>query len=910
MPVDWLALWGVTQAAGFLFKPVLEELAKDAVKDIFKDKIKASFGSVFKAASRDTLTKAYGRAVKELLQLIQDELIANDIAEAQVEAWNDDVKLFIGGDGVQQTLRRAFSESASLVDAGLLARSWQQMPNGPHPLPGELNWPRIAKLFSAKVRNIRYEEKELRDILAAQASAETAEAVKNRTGVAPDFNLEKYREALLESHQHLKLEVIDHTGSSYKVQLRSVFVPQNVRDCQEYIPQVFEIPKEHLLRLRKSGGMDEEMLELAEGMQEELVDMRRRSYLDQSPRSVMEVVADERLPHVVILGSPGSGKSTLLKAMALEWAQEIEATARAARPVPLFIELREYDRWECPSGKSFVRFLHEAPLPCRLNQLRLDEILRRRGGAVLLLDGLDEIFDQNRRGDALNAIHSFSNDYHDTPVIVTSRIIGYQQRRLSDAGFRHFMLQDLDDDQIEEFLDRWHQTFLPEARERGAKRRRLGEDNFAFVHRTLLEYFCASALVRQSLREESSLEFLKTQVFAPHWRDESWHEVLRLIAGMDDQLPVEHIAKIIDFLLEEKDASYEFHNIFLAANCCLEVRNPRSLGQSRIRVTDALLRLVRFDFPYFYDVDDEETQRRDEIRDKAVRALANPQLIDQAHSWIKERSQSDKDWVVRLVAVYELVRGWKDDPDTLPLLKDRAVKDDDGDVRYVAVHELVRGWKHDPDTLPLLKDRAVKDDDGDVRYAAVQELARGWKDDPGTLPLLKDRAAKDGSGEVRRAAVQELARGWKDDPGTLPLLKDHAAKDDDYLLRLAAVYELGRGWKDDPDTLPLLKDRAAKDGSWFVRRAAVRELARGWKDDPDTLPWLKDRAVNDPLPVADARNHPRISSVRDAAIGAIFRGWPDDPGTLSFLREREENDPTPWLREEAKRWADEIEARG
>jgi hypothetical protein len=107
------------------------------------------------------------------------------------------------------------------------------------------------------------------------AAAATAEAVQNQTGVAPDFDLEKYREALLERHQHLKLELLDHTGSAYKLQLRSVFVPQTVRDCQEYIPQVFEIPKEHLLRLRQAGGLDEAMLDLAEGMREELIDTRR-----------------------------------------------------------------------------------------------------------------------------------------------------------------------------------------------------------------------------------------------------------------------------------------------------------------------------------------------------------------------------------------------------------------------------------------------------------------------------------------------------------------------------------------------------------------------------------------------------------------------------------------------------------
>ena len=32
--LDWLALWGVTQAVGFVFKPVLEDLAKDTRKEL------------------------------------------------------------------------------------------------------------------------------------------------------------------------------------------------------------------------------------------------------------------------------------------------------------------------------------------------------------------------------------------------------------------------------------------------------------------------------------------------------------------------------------------------------------------------------------------------------------------------------------------------------------------------------------------------------------------------------------------------------------------------------------------------------------------------------------------------------------------------------------------------------------
>ena len=31
--IDWLVIWGVTQGVGFVFKPILEDLAKDAAKD-------------------------------------------------------------------------------------------------------------------------------------------------------------------------------------------------------------------------------------------------------------------------------------------------------------------------------------------------------------------------------------------------------------------------------------------------------------------------------------------------------------------------------------------------------------------------------------------------------------------------------------------------------------------------------------------------------------------------------------------------------------------------------------------------------------------------------------------------------------------------------------------------------------
>jgi predicted NACHT family NTPase len=214
----------------------------------------------------------------------------------------------------------------------------------------------------------------------------------------------------------------------------------------------------------------------------------------------------------------------------------------------------------------------------------------------------------------------------------------------------------------------------------------------------IAEYFCAWEFVERFGKRGAegglSLEQLKAEVFGAHWRDESWHEVLRLIAGMVD---AQFAGEIIEYLMREAGEGDKFMNLFLAAGCLAEVRN-RSQIATATQLLDKLKGLTEYDLHYYYDYSDrEETELVREIRTRAVAAIAT---------------------------------AWQDDGQILPWLKERAGTDDDWDVRQAAVRELARGWKDDPDTLPWLKERAGTDDHSDVRYAAVQELARGWKDDP------------------------------------------------------------------------------------------------------------------------------------------------------------------------------------
>ena len=67
----------------------------------------------------------------------------------------------------------------------------------------------------------------------------------------------------------------------------------------------------------------------------------------------------------------------------------------------------------------------------------------------------------------------------------------------------------------------------------------LGGDYFAFVHRTFLEFFCAWAWVWKFEKEKTlSFDDLQRDTFDAHWPDETWHEVLRLVArGSSRRLP-------------------------------------------------------------------------------------------------------------------------------------------------------------------------------------------------------------------------------------------------------------------------------------------------------------------------------------------------------------------------------------
>ncbi|WP_118163856.1 HEAT repeat domain-containing protein [Nostoc sphaeroides] len=1007
--LDWLTIWGVTQAAGLIFKPILEDLAKDAAKDWAKDLLKGIPGKIFQKLKQEDIEIAAGKALKEFLQLMQQQLkVRCKLAETEIKEYTTDIQKFISDKSVTEILGKAFDINCESLDAKTLEDSWNRLQL--KPLPPKFNWQSITEQYLTQVQELLLDSKELHHILELQKLSDIEINTKEIAGVIVDFNLVKYQEGICERYGNVKLDSLDTSGYAYnELKLWRIFTAQNVRETHQVLAQVHELPKEHLRRLRETDQVEAEV-ELEE------LERHKRVYFEQPIRSVLDVVNKKQdYKHLVILGDPGSGKSTLLQFLALNWADSPLDNV-ISLPIPLLIELRTYmRRREDKECNNFLEFFHQCSGAVHhLNQLELDKQLKA-GNALVMFDGLDEVFDPGKREDVITDIHRFTNDYPDVQVIVTSRIIGYKPQRLLNAEFRHFILQDLDSEQIQDFINRWHELTFTDAVDKLRKRERLqrgiaasksiaelagnpllltmmailnrnqelprdraelynqasrvllhqwdveralmedkrldpktidykdkqamlrqvaylmqtgekglagnlinendlvkvltdylktiefdkpreaarvminqlrtrnfmlcflGADYYAFVHRTFLEYFCAWEFVWQFKETQTlTIEELKNEVFGKHWQDESWHEVLLLIAGM---IEAKFVGEILDYLMAQNGEEEKFVNLFLAAKCLVEVRNRSAIASTANKLLNQLKDLTKYDLWYYYDLHPliyrEEIKLVKEIRTQAVTAIATTwqESID-TKTWLKKRATQDDDSDVRRAAVQELAKNFKDDPNTKTWLKERAIQDDDSDVRRAAVQELAKNFKDDPDTKSILKERATQDEHEYVRRAAVEELAKNFKDDPDTKSIFKERATQDDDSDVRRAAVQELAKNFKDDPNTKSILKERATQDDDSDVRHAAVQELAKNFKDDPNTKSILKESAIQDDSWVVRRAAVEELAKNFNDDPDTKTWLKQRATQ--------HDH---EYVRRAAVEELAKNFKDDPNTKTWLKQ-------------------------
>ena len=794
-----------------LAKRIAEGAAEEGGKTLFTETMKRILPT-----ARQRLVK---RLLESLAELIRAEYRDNaSLIGTAADDLDASLAEFLKNGGVLDLLMEPLYPNVTEVKSSYLGAAWVEMKL--MSLPVEFDWSTVGKRYFKNVQRAVEEDPELRERHNAVTLQNVLAAIERSAPPDYGFQVARYRTRIHERYGYLKFDSFHVTGADVRrIALRQVFVAP---DAKEDLPPL-DLPKEELLRMVEEGEMDAQEVKATAGGRDH--EEYKRRYQESPTRGVKELLGEAR--RAVVIGDPGSGKSSLLQEILLDWADQPDA-----KPFPLMVELRQCAMEKADWRGDFCKYFEVAADSLfKFNATELESYIRENP-SVLLVDGLDEVFDPNERKRLTERVLNFAERFEKASVLVTSRKYGFQKDAWVNAAFRLFTLQDFTAPQRSEFLDRWHeQAFAAEPAEiarlkprlkeaiagytpirmlagnpllltmmavinrmepvprdrralyercadllvhrwevtlgrmsgpgdpevQGALRTPLdlgdkktllelvahemqntagnlmaeerlkglvtgflqencfddcagtarviieqlrgrnfilcsvGGARYAFVHRTFLEFFAARYYARR-LEGAQVIE----EVVQEHWRDERWHEVIRLVVA-EREPQTETVRGVIRFLLRQDSRRARMTNVYLAADCVSDLRNPMVLGEDR----GALIRAVWAGLEYQLDVfprDPEEHTWESRARVAGVTRLAALVGLPALRQVL---ANPQYDSAVKAAAVQELARGWASDPETLPLLKDRARSNPGSYVQSAAVQELVRGWPDDPDTQEL-----------------------------------------------------------------------------------------------------------------------------------------------------------------------------------------------------------------
>jgi hypothetical protein len=714
------------------------------------------------------------------------------------------------------------------------------------------------------------------------------------------------------------------------IRLADVFVPQFARRSR---PPV-SLPRDYL----EKQGLDPTI----EAMRVEQI---ASSWERLPPISALDLAVECREQHLILLGDPGAGKSALARYVLLNLLNDAETTgspfAALTGHLPFLVELRDFVLREaegrCADLAGYLAYFGRE-LGFGFDTKSLEEQFIQRP-SLLIVDGLDEIFDPKRRRLMVDQIIGLAARYPKICLLVTSRVAGFDDSPFRAAEFSVATLIDLTAEQIESFASAWFTIVFPgdpsaatrarddlldAVRRRPqlrtlagnpmiltimatvARHKRLGRSRAA-LYAQALELLCYNWDYKRGLdlppdsplidlQAEDTLLMLRRVA----WRMQEAPDGLRANAIDDTALR----GVIEDFF--ERDWHFE----------TLRARRATSEMLERLQVRNWVLTL----------------------RGPALYGFVHRTFLEYLCALeVSERFKSQQIDITSLIATYVVPRidndTWREPLRLLlgllpPAAAEQMILSVLSDEINVTTNpsRLVLGWQGlaeiEPRHIATLGNACKQltkvlyawlgaTNDLTIAFEitdAVQSIDRiiwpiphppeaAWPpralDDthtylhligvlgktiwncPGAVRDVIAAGCDDKEPYRRSAAALILSIQFPHDRRNSKIVRDLASTDSDAFVRQNAIECSYQYFRGEIESKLLLRERSLEDSSEDCRNTALRALAQYFREDPETKLLLRERALQD-----------SADNCRASALQALAQYFREDPETTLLLRER------------------------
>lgn len=218
----------------------------------------------------------------------------------------------------------------------------------------------------------------------------------------------------------------------------------------------------------------------------------------------------EKSTRLAILAKPGGGKSTLIKRIAIAYAypfrrDKINDKLPNRSWFPIFLRCRELGERVNSSITEIIAGIHDrAEMSGYQGEFsQLVSTCLQDGTALLLIDGLDEIADDQSRLGFVNQLRTFIGTYPSISMIVTSREVGFRVvAGVIENYCDRYNIATLSEEDINALCLKWHKAIIDS------------------THHTIREAEKTSALILGDRRIRAIAEnplLLTTLLFVKRW---------------------------------------------------------------------------------------------------------------------------------------------------------------------------------------------------------------------------------------------------------------------------------------------------------------------------------------------------------------------------------------------------------